>query len=688
MARLCHTFIILCLIASNSYGQINTHFTASVVEGVAPLAVYFDATKTTHQDNTIDVFHDLNYNWNFGDLNSGIWKFKPSSQNTATGPLTAHVFDSIGVFIVELEVFDKDGNSDISTIVIRVKPAKEYFRTGKTICFSTNEEFGGCPNFAQKVKISGNDLNEIKAFVGNDTRLLFKRGDTIKTDYPLDIKWVNNFTIGAFGNGLVINENNIYENAPIFKSNKGNSIFNISSPDGTRQAQNITIMDVHLVGEHTINQNAIYCEDYTQHNLIYRVHTTGYTKAIHYNYKNLRDSLHKQELFDHITIAKCWVEQGRGVSNLVDISGYRIALLGNDFEYANKNGHVLEAPWVQKGVLLHNRIMYPAKHKACLKLGSPASDTLFERTATKEIVIADNHFETYKGSKHIVNIMPSSKQSKMLHDIIFERNFVNTGNDNKVLHGIIIAGQDITVRNNIFNGTGASPKRFTGITILDVALSNPTKNITACNNTIYKDDKVKTAVGIKIDADVKKAMVRNNLVYSPKADDIKITEDYGEQTLASNNMYPYVHPFVSKKPNTPLDFQLDSISQLLDKGEPITCVYSDFYGQKRPLNTLYNIGAFEYTETPITITDFSGLSASSIHEYPNPSRQYMTFDLSKISGHYSIEIFDTSENLIYSDFNLENPFYIWRIDDYENGIYWVKIASKGATFLTKALIER
>ena len=679
---------MLCITTSTLQGQINAKFLASTVEGVAPLAVFFDATKTTHTDQYVDIFHDLNYKWNFGDLNSGVWSFKPSSQNTATGPLTAHVFDSIGVFIVELEVSDHLGNADISTIVVRVNAPDKYYDSGKTICFSTTDNFDGCPEYAQKVKISGNDLKEVEAFVGNDHRLLFKRGDTITTTQTLNIKWVNNLTIGAFGEGTIINENGIYDNAPVFIANHGQEVFTISSPDGTRQAKNITIMDVHLIGVEAADRGGIYCGDYTQHNLLYRIHLSGYENAIWYDYKNIRDSIHKQELFDHLTLAKCWIERGEGATSLLNISGQRVAILGNDMEYANEVGHVLEMPWVQKGVLLHNRMMYPAKQKSCFKLGSPASDTILERTATREVLIADNHFESYSGSKQIVSIIPSSKKSEMLHDIIFERNFVNTGNDDNVLHGMVVAGKNITLRNNIFNGTGASSKQYTGITILDVALSNPTQDVKAYNNTIYKYDKVKMAVGVKIDNDVKGVKIANNLVYSPLAEDLKITEDYGERTLASNNIFPIVHPFIAQSPNRPLDFQLDSVSQSLDKGLPINCVYTDFYGQKRPYNKMYNIGAFEYTETPITISDFSGLSASSLHEYPHPARHYMTFDLSKITGIYSIEIFDTSENLIYSEHNLENPFYIWRIDDYENGIYWIKIASKSATFLTKALVDR
>ena len=40
---------------------------ASRTIGVAPLAVHFDATGTTHSDSGVDPFHDLYYMFDFGD---------------------------------------------------------------------------------------------------------------------------------------------------------------------------------------------------------------------------------------------------------------------------------------------------------------------------------------------------------------------------------------------------------------------------------------------------------------------------------------------------------------------------------------------------------------------------------------------------------------------------------------------
>ncbi|NJN77372.1 MAG: T9SS type A sorting domain-containing protein [Saprospiraceae bacterium] len=118
------------------------------------------------------------------------------------------------------------------------------------------------------------------------------------------------------------------------------------------------------------------------------------------------------------------------------------------------------------------------------------------------------------------------------------------------------------------------------------------------------------------------------------------------------------------------------------------CSHKDFYGQNRKAAKICDVGAFEFTPFPITKVSFDGLSISSIHNYPNPQRNYLSIDLSKITGEYNVEIFNLQNNLIYSDYDLTNRFYVWQVDAYENGIYWVKIASKSATFLTKVVVQR
>src|SRR5512145_1297788 len=74
----------------------------SRTSGVAPLAVFFDATGTT-RSSTFRPFHDVEYRWDFGDPVSGNWQPTDGSRtgrsrNSATGPVAAHVFGAPGTY--------------------------------------------------------------------------------------------------------------------------------------------------------------------------------------------------------------------------------------------------------------------------------------------------------------------------------------------------------------------------------------------------------------------------------------------------------------------------------------------------------------------------------------------------------------------------------------------------------------
>lgn len=101
-------------IASCTTPAIGLTFAASRLSGVAPLAVFFDATATTATATT-RPFHDIEYKWNFGDpagspVNGTTWtngsRAGASSRNAATGPVAAHVFETPGTYTVALTAFD------------------------------------------------------------------------------------------------------------------------------------------------------------------------------------------------------------------------------------------------------------------------------------------------------------------------------------------------------------------------------------------------------------------------------------------------------------------------------------------------------------------------------------------------------------------------------------------------------
>ncbi|MCR4305088.1 MAG: PKD domain-containing protein, partial [Gallionella sp.] len=126
--------------------------------GVAPLAVFFDASATTDTGVTTRPFHDLEYTWSFDDPGSGTWAngAQPgvSSKNSATGPVAAHVFETPGAYTVTLTAFD-GANSATTNTTITVQDPDAVFAGTNTVCVgaTTTPVAGanGCPSGAQTV---------------------------------------------------------------------------------------------------------------------------------------------------------------------------------------------------------------------------------------------------------------------------------------------------------------------------------------------------------------------------------------------------------------------------------------------------------------------------------------------------------------------------------------------------------
>ena len=92
---------------------------ASVVEGVAPLLVHFEA------DYNQAEFHSANFNWVFDDPNCGVWGTNQLSKNKAQGAITAHLFETPGIYTVQLQKRLENGTtSTFNTTITITDPNK------------------------------------------------------------------------------------------------------------------------------------------------------------------------------------------------------------------------------------------------------------------------------------------------------------------------------------------------------------------------------------------------------------------------------------------------------------------------------------------------------------------------------------------------------------------------------------
>lgn len=91
----------------------------SRTSGVAPLAVFFDASGTT-STNTSYPFTELSYHWSFGDDPNAKFKLTTNRpKNESLDPVAGHVFETPGTYTVTLTVRDS-GNS----IICSMAPAR------------------------------------------------------------------------------------------------------------------------------------------------------------------------------------------------------------------------------------------------------------------------------------------------------------------------------------------------------------------------------------------------------------------------------------------------------------------------------------------------------------------------------------------------------------------------------------
>lgn len=186
-------------VCGTSEASISLVVTPSRSSGVAPLAVFFDATETEGLDG--EDFLGAHFSWDFGDANAGVWSTTGGSRNEATGYLAAHVFETPGTYDVTVAVIDRLGRAGTPTkMTITVEdPELVYAGTG-TRCVSQSGEFTDCPTGAETV--SSSDLSAQVAWVNGapHRRLLFRRGESWSNAIA-HFSGTGPNTVGAFGAG-------------------------------------------------------------------------------------------------------------------------------------------------------------------------------------------------------------------------------------------------------------------------------------------------------------------------------------------------------------------------------------------------------------------------------------------------------------------------------------------------------
>jgi hypothetical protein len=173
------------------------------------------------------------------------------------------------------------------------------------------------------------------------------------------------------------------------------------------------------------------------------------------------------------------------------------------------------------------------------------------------------------------------------HNIIFERNWY-TGSSNCCWPMLAIQAQDVTVRNEIFNLTGAGGAHW-AIDVGGASTKSPgSNNVRLFNNTLFSNDTsdpVDTGI-VKISGTPTGVTAKNNLGYTPhSAATFNIGNVAGSNNATAMNTDPR---FAVVPPSAPGDFKITQGSYAIGAGTVVP-VWSDFF--LVPQSTSRDMGA-------------------------------------------------------------------------------------------------
>jgi hypothetical protein len=250
--------------------------------------------------------------------------------------------------------------------------------------------------------------------------------------------------------------------------------------------------------------------------------------------------------------------------------------------------HVLRTPLVFKGVFSHNNMSKPAATKHVVKMQAASWFIAAPTPYTEQVLFSDNKITSGDGGSWTVALGPMNAQSdERVKQVIVERNwFAPHPGQNQAL---TVFAQDVTVRNNVFNLTGASGQ--TGMVVAQRGIEPPPANVHVYNNTFYSGSSGGfSPIGFAGGAGM---VAKNNLGYAPLSTSRDMVS--GSATIANNTTDTGIllsPGFLGLTPVVPADFDLGAASSAVSAGAAVP-VFSDFFRRDRPQGGAIDLGAAE-----------------------------------------------------------------------------------------------
>lgn len=613
---------------SSAAPTLSVGITASRTSGASPLAVFFEAV-ITGSSAPARTFHHCNVHWDYGDPSSGTWAYGNSFLNSRDedfAPMGSHVFEGAGPFTVTCTVTAPDGETAQDTVVISPTAEDTAFAGAATTCLSNDTDHTGSPagaNLQNNVTTLTNAQLQAGLAAGF-RRILFRAGDTfdIQSLYLGNGVGYGAIKIGSYGAGA----------QPILRrtsASTGFSLFGLGSTNesaGTglsQAADDIRFSDVNMSNQTAGGaQSGVcvrglgQCTNILIHNCTFGQMDNAF-QVQPFNLKLSHDVDSNVDQHDGLFFHGNVSTSGGSCGNP---SGRRISWKGNDM--ASPGGsHTVRLYHSQRWIVGHNRIGDSGASEHQLKLSShqweagydgsftppgPVVPGTFHDQEYHELgAVHDNEFRAVDNNWSVtLGRGNSGFTDERMRDIIVERCWFR-GDSTSYLIGVTVGGQQVTIRNNLFNMTGGNNNNRYAVDVKEVETLQVVapNEVEVYNNSVFSSDNPSgdgfQPFKFDVSVDGATCVAKNNACYAPNDGTSVMVDDEttGSAVVKSNNGSAGsnwgTNPYATNPPTAEAHFdaEVGTGNELIDAGVAVDGLFIDYTGATRPATP--NQGAFE-----------------------------------------------------------------------------------------------
>jgi len=597
-------------ITSSVGGNISAQILASRVTGVAPLYVNFDMTGTTKTGDT-NPSHNLFYATSFGDTGAGTWANGVQSsgltdKNWGFGPVTGHVYETPGTYVVEMSVTD-GSETETKYGTITVQDPDVVYAGALTICISHSNNFTGAPSGAQQVNTAGNTdmYAAFNTYKASNKRILFCKADSWTASAPMTYTNFAGLYLGGYGTGVAASFGS-GTMVSVTPSALGNSLFRATTGNTDLRICNFKITA-------NATTSAVSLNDSIAGALLYKVEIRGCSSG----FDAYPGGGGTNNVFDEHCLYECLVDDldaasaGGQIGAFVGIT--RGGVMGCYFDNDNRAEQVLRIPYISRGHINNNYLARPNKTKNVLKIHS----FVYSEVAlySEKFVVSANVMDlrggyayngttvTEVGDPSIIIANGGVSGDERCRNAIVENNYTyGCRGEPKTMAFAIIGSPNITVRNNIadflLGSTGAPYTAiygYPGAWFCQVTEGpEATVGVKIYNNSLYCNLDDGECPIVRASGATTQVEARNNIGYQPHIGfwaDIPIYATNGATITASNNtVNQNTNPnFTATPPVALTDWKPAVGSYAIDAGTTVP-VLRDFNMATRVGGT-YDMGA-------------------------------------------------------------------------------------------------